>query len=356
MAENDADRTESATPRRRQEAREEGNVARSTDLSAAASLLASVLLLHAFGFKILTAMQVTLRAMLGGDWTLHLTRPTDLVAMPYLAGYLFAVALAPLILGIMAAGVAATVGQVGFIVTTKPLELDLTKLSPLRGLKNLMGARGAGRLLMSIAKVFAIAATAYFLVHSLLPQIVRLAELELMPCLGVVADMVYGVAIKLALLLLVLAILDFAYQRWQHDVDLRMTKQEVKDELKRMEGDPMIKQRRARVARQLAMSRLKQTVPKADVIVTNPTHFAVALQYESKTMAAPKVIAKGADHMALRIRQLGLEHGVPLVERRELARGLFYGVEVGQQIPPNYYSAVAEILAYVYRLGGRKAG
>ena len=156
------------------------------------------------------------------------------------------------------------------------------------------------------------------------------------------------------MVLLVLGLLDYAFQRWQHEKDLRMSKQEVKEDMKRMEGDPLVKQRRTRIARQLALQRIGQAVPKADVVVTNPTHFSVALKYDSKTMTAPKVVAKGADFLAMRIRQIALANGVPLVERKEIAQALYKSVEVGQEVPPQLYNAVAEVLAYVYRLGGRK--
>ncbi len=147
---------------------------------------------------------------------------------------------------------------------------------------------------------------------------------------------------------------DYIYQRWQRSRDLRMSKQEIKEEMRRMEGDPQMKARRARVARQLALQRINQSVPRADVVVTNPTHYAVAMQYDSKTMKSPKVVAKGADFLAMRIRQIAMANGIPLVERKAVAQALYKGVEVGQEVPPEFYNAVAEILAYVYRLSGRK--
>jgi flagellar biosynthetic protein FlhB len=185
------------------------------------------------------------------------------------------------------------------------------------------------------------------------PAMLALIHLESEPMLAAAATLVWSLALKIAALLLVLAILDFAYQKWQHEQDLMMSKQEIKEEFKRMEGDPLVKQRRARVARQLAMQRMAYEVPKADVIVSNPTHFAVALKYDGK-MGAPKVIAKGADFMAMRIRQIAAANDIPIVERPPLARGLYRHVQVGQEIPSQYYTAVAEILAYVYRLSGRK--
>jgi flagellar biosynthetic protein FlhB len=185
--------------------------------------------------------------------------------------------------------------------------------------------------------------------------VLHIGELEVVQAFGAACELVYALAIKLAALLIVLAIIDYAFQRWKHEQDLKMSKQEVKEEMKRMEGDPLVKQRRARVARQLAMQRVAAAVPKADVVVTNPTHFAVALQYDTKSMRAPKVVAKGADFMAMRIRQIAAVHGIPIIERKPLARALYAGVEIGQEIPPEHYAAVAEILAYVYRLAGRKS-
>jgi flagellar biosynthetic protein FlhB len=208
---------------------------------------------------------------------------------------------------------------------------------------------------MSLAKTIAIIALAVTVIHGDLPAILMMAELPAMSTFHIASQMVYSLALKMAAALVVLAIIDYMYQRWQHDRDMRMSKEEVKEEMRRMEGDPLVKQRRARVARQLAMQRLGTDVPKADVVVTNPTHFAIALRYDPQTMRAPKVVAKGADFMAMRIRQIAIANGVPLVERKELARGLYKAVDVGQEVPAEFYNTVAEILAYVYRLSGRRS-
>ncbi len=352
MAENDLEKTESPTPRRLQEAREEGNVARSQDLTAAFALLSSVVLLHYLGMKLMHAMGANLKVMLAPD--------AAGVRVDGLKGWLAqnltlaALATLPLALAITAAVLLVSVGQVGLTVSWKVLELDITKLSPLRGFKNLLDARAGVRLAMSLGKVLILGVVAVWVILNDLPAIFHLAELPLLPLLGAAAGLVYELALKLAAILLVLALGDYALARWQRMRDLRMTKQEVKEELKRMEGDPLVKQRRARVARQLALQRIAQAVPKADVIVTNPTHFAVALRYDAATMTAPRVVAKGADFLAMRIRQLAAVHGVPLVERKELARALYRAVEVGQEVPPQFYNAIAEILAYVFRMSGRK--
>ena len=163
----------------------------------------------------------------------------------------------------------------------------------------------------------------------------------------------FELCMQLSAALLVLALLDLAWQRYRHERDLRMTKEEVKDEMRSMEGDPAVKRRRRQLQLQLAMQRLQRDVPTADVVVTNPTHVAVAIGYDVETMAAPKVVAKGADHIAIRIRQIAAQHGIPIVERKPLARALFEAVDVGQYIPEKFYKAIAEILAYVYELTGR---
>ena len=207
---------------------------------------------------------------------------------------------------------------------------------------------------MSLGKVLLIGMVAAAIIARDFPEIILMAEMDPLPMLGAASALVYDLALKLAALLLVLAIIDYAMQRFQHERDLRMSKQEVREEMKRMEGDPMVKQRRSRRAAAGDAAASSQAVPKADVVVTNPTHFAVALRYDPEKMRSPKVIAKGADFMAMRIRQLAAANGVPMVERKSLAQALYKGVEVGQEVPPAHYTAVAEILAFVYRISGRK--
>lgn len=355
MAENDFERTEAPTPRRRQEARRDGQVARSQDLTAAFAMLAAMVFLYLLGLDTFTGMRRTVSSMLGGEMTANHTRADDVGELLAMSGGLAVATILPLILCITAIAVMANLGQVGLMITTKPLQPDITKLSPLRGLKNLFSMRAVMRLVMSMAKLAVIAGVAMWAIHGDMPMIVGLSQLEPLPLFGASCELMFSLGLKLAVLLLLLGILDYTFQRQQHEKELRMTKQQVKEEMKRMEGDPMIRQRRMRVARQLAMQRIGQTVPQADVIVTNPTHFSIALKYDKSSMGAPKVVAKGADFLAMRIRQIAMANGVPLVERKEIAQGLYRSVEVGQEVPPEFYSAVAEILAYVYRLSGRKS-
>jgi flagellar biosynthetic protein FlhB len=354
MAESAGEKTEAPTPRRLSEARESGNVARSTDLTAAATLLAAVIVLNFMGLRVMQAMRLSLEAMISASLGGNPTRTDDLGQLVRYGGGLAIAAVGPITLSIAAVALLAALMQTGIMFTAKPLQPNLNKLNPLKGVAQMFNARAGMRLVMSLAKLAALAVVSAWVIHSDLPRIAGLSLLEPMPILAAVGVLVYDLALKLAALLLILAILDYWFQKWQHVRELRMTKEEVKEEMKRMEGDPLMKQRRARVARQLALQRIASSVPHADVVVTNPTHFAIAIKYDSEKMTAPKVVAKGADFMAMRIRQIAMTSGVPLVERKELARALYKSVEVGQEVPPEFYAAVAEILAYVYRLSGRQ--
>ncbi|MEM6551904.1 MAG: flagellar biosynthesis protein FlhB [Planctomycetota bacterium] len=347
------ERTEEATSRRKSEARKEGNVARSQDLTAAITLLAGVVLLAVIGERLLASTALSMASMLGGEFTSNPTRIESLSGAWRHAVALALTTLAPFGLTLMGVAIVAVVCQVGFMLTGKPIVPKLSKLDPIAGTKRLADARAFMRLVMSMGKLVLIAVVSGLFIAMDARRLLAVAQLDPGAALAAAAWMVFMLALKLAAILMVLAILDYLYQRQQTAKDLRMTKEEVKREMKDMDGDPLVKQRRARVARQLAMQRIAQSVPKADVVVTNPTHYAVALSYDGGTMRAPKVVAKGADFMAMRIRQIALANGVPLVERKPLARALYSGVEIGQEVPEEHYAAVAEVLAYVYRLAGR---
>ncbi len=349
MPDTTGEKTEAPTPRRIQEARDEGNVARSQDLSAAVALMGAMVLLVAFGNNIFGGFRSLVRSMLGGEWGNAATREAEVGQIIAIAGLAAARVVLPIALGLFVLGILANVFQIGFLVTLKPLTPKFNKISPLKGAQNLFSRRAAMRLVMALLKVFVVVVIAALVIALDMGKVLALLALEPAPLLGAASGLVMSLGFKLAAVMLILAIMDFMYQRWQHTQDLKMTKQEVKEEWKRMEGDPLIKQRRAKVARQLAMQRISAAVPTADVVVTNPTHFAVALKYDD-SMAAPKVVAKGADYLALRIRQLAAAHDVPIVERPPLARALYRHVDINQEIPAKFYAAVAEILAYVYRL------
>jgi len=207
-----------------------------------------------------------------------------------------------------------------------------------------------------LLKFTAIGAVAYLTVRDALPKIIGLAQLPIGTALALVGEIMFNLGLRVALLLLMVAAIDYGYERWEYEQNLRMTREELREELRQMEGDPYVKARIRRIQRQLAMQRMMEEVPKADVIITNPVELAVALKYDARTMAAPKVVAKGARLLAERIKKIAQEHGVPIVENKPLARALYRSCQVGQEIPVKLYRAVAEVLAYIWRIKGKRFG
>ena len=353
MAHDDTgDKTEQPTARRREEAREEGQIARSADLTAAVALLAGLLLLKALGPRMLDTMLNMTRALgeapaidTGGllPWIKKVGLATVDLLGPFL-GLLVAIT------------IAGTAAQSGLLLTWKKLSLKPDRIDPVAGAKRLFSGDALSRLLLGLLKVGVVAAIAYFTIRGRIGTVLSAGALHTGGIFAVSAALLFDLAVRLGLALLILGIVDYLLQRWKLERQLRMTKQEVRDELKKMEGDPLIKQRRRQLQARLALQRIRSEVPKADVVVTNPTEFAVALKYDQAVMAAPRVVAKGKDFLAARVREVAQLHGVPVVQRPPLARALYAGVEVGQEVPPAFYRAVAELLAYVYQLTGRKAG
>jgi flagellar biosynthetic protein FlhB len=346
------ERTEAPTPRRREEARNAGQVGKSSDLSAAVVLLGALLTLYFLGNHVLGHLLIITKRCLGT----HLEDAIDASQMGLtLVGIMreSAEIILPIMLIAMVLALVSSFAQVGVLLTVKPITPSWDKLSPLSGLKRMFGAKAFFNLAQGVAKTICVTVVAYWTLESRVDMLAQLPSLNHMAVIGVSAEVVFVLGIRLAIVLLILAIIDFVYQKWKTIRDLRMTKEEIKEELKRMDGDPKLKQRRRDVQMQLAMQRIQSAVPNADVVVTNPTELAVALQYDRDSMSAPKVTAKGADYMAKRIREIAIAHGIPIVERKPLARSLYKTVEIGQEIPAELYKAVAEVLAYVYELAGR---
>jgi len=346
------DKSEQATPRRREEAREKGQVAKSNDLCAALTLLGSLIIFQATGGAMLQALAAVTHASLA---TLHvgeLTQDSVRMYYGYASTFLFTAA-APLVFGIMAVGIGANLLQSGFIWSAGPLTPDFARMDPFRGIANIISKRGLVRLLVSMFKVLVIGAVAYVTIRADLPSTAAIIGLSPGEILMFGAALVLKLGYRVAIALLILALFDYGFQRWQYERDLMMTKQELKEELKRMEGDPLTRERRRRMQRQIAMQRMMANVPKADVIITNPTELAIAIQYDPDGMSAPVCVAKGAGFIAAKIRELAAAARVPIVENKVVARLLYKKVEVGAQIPVELYQAVAEILAYVYKLKGK---
>lgn len=261
----------------------------------------------------------------------------------------------PFLVVVFVAALAVNLSQVGFLFTTETMTFNLAKLNPFTGVMRLFSLRGFVRTGMGAAKLAVIAAIAGTTLWGWRYEIAASAFFEMAPLVEFIARRMVDLGLRVSLGLLILGILDYLFQRWQYEQDIKMSKQEVKEELKMLEGDPKIKERRRRVQMQLAVQRMLGRVPKATVVITNPTEVAVALEYEANRMGAPVLTAKGTGRLAQRIRELAVQHRVPIVPNPPLARALYRGVEVGQSIPPDLYRAVAEVIAHVYRMRGMAA-
>lgn len=353
MPDYSGEKSQEPTPHRRQKAREEGSVARSHDLASAALLLAGLGALWLSGGSLMEFLAGFARRNLGGKAWLEADTAFAVAqwnsTLAELARHLL-----PLIGLILLAAVAVNVGQIGFFFLPSKVGMDLNRINPLAALRRMFSLDNAVRLVFALGKLILIGGIAVVCVYQELPQVLGLSGLRVPQLALSTWQLVFGTALKIALALFVLALADYGYQFWRHEQDLRMTPQEVREELRNLEGDPQIVARRRTVQRQLVLQRLSQTVPKADVVVTNPTELAVAIQYDPEKMAAPIVVAKGAGVLAQQIRRIALEHGIPILERKPLAQALYREVEVNHPIPHDKYAAVAEVLAYVYHLKGKK--
>ncbi len=353
MADESGDKTEAPTPRRRSEAREQGNIARSVDLTAALLMVGSMVLLKNYGLNVMIALRALLEQMLSAQ-SLANTEPTSALSDFARGIWMAGVSIAPLMIGLVVIAVLSNILQVGFFFNPAKLAPNIAALNPLKGMGKLFGGgKGPMSMVMGILKIVLVAFFAYTAICNRMDMIVMALNLEYMQIFGLGAQIIYDIILRVGIALLVLAIIDYAYQRYRIEQDLKMSKQEIKEEMRRMEGDPHIKQRRRQIAMQIAQKKLQKDVPTADVVVTNPTHFAVALKYDADKMHAPRVVAKGADLMAFRIREIATANGIPILERKPLARALFKMCDVGDEIPEEFYSTVAEILAYVYELTGK---
>ena len=347
----DGDKTEEPTAKKREDARKKGQVGKSQELNTAFVLL--------IGFFMLKILWDTIYLNIA-DYTKYIlshpaqTVDTETVIQLFLGIVeLLAKTSFPIMLAIMFIGLGINFFQVGLNFNTEAMEPKLDKLNPINGFGRIFSKRALVEMVKSIFKIIVIGAALYVVLVDHVLSMPQFIFFGLETSLGQIADIIFNMAFKICGLILVLGVLDLAYQKWQTTQDLKMTKQEVKDEFKQSEGDPQIKGKIKQKQRQMAMARMMQEVPKADVIVTNPTHFAVALEYH-KGMVAPRVLAKGQDLVAQRIKEIARENGVAIVENKPLARALFASTEVGDSVPQELYQAVAEVLAYVYRLKHRQ--
>ena len=352
MPEQSGDKSQEPTPHRRQQAREQGQVARSQDLGSAFLLLAGLLILLMMGPQLVeffgkyATKQLGRDAWLSADLDFAVSQWTSTVSM--LAQYLL-----PILGLVMLAGIGSNLMQVGFLFLPEKVAFDLTRIDPLKGLGRIFSLSNGVHLLFGIFKIAIIAGVAYVSLSGQRDKILGLSGVGVAEIAIQMLQILLWTALKIAGALVLLALLDYGFQWWKHEQDLKMTPQEIREELKNLEGNPQVVARRKQVQRQLAMNRISAAVPKADVIITNPTELAVAVQYDAETMAAPIVVAKGAGVVAQRIRSLALKHGIPVVEKKPLAQALYREVDINHPIPQDKYAAVAEVLAYVYQLKGK---
>jgi flagellar biosynthetic protein FlhB len=352
MAEEFGEKTHDATPYRKQKAREEGNVAKSQDLVAATILMAAIGILFYFGRPIAEFLASLVRQTFA-DPVIQISSSAE--PAQWLLRWMLnlGLLLAPILLAIMAAAITANLLQTGWLYLPQKLAPDFSRLDVLKGMQRLVAPANFVRLAFSLAKMGLVAGVAVYVLWPKREEIVSLWRLELLEIGMLLSTTTLDAALKIASSIFVLAIVEYGYEFWKYNQELKMTTQEVREEMKTLQGDPQILQRRRQIQRQMLQGRLSATVPKAHVVITNPTELAIAIQYDYDTMAAPVVLAKGAGALAQQIRRLALENSIPVVERKELARALYKLVDVGRPVPLEQYAAVAEVLRYVYQLTGK---
>jgi flagellar biosynthetic protein FlhB len=343
------EKTEPATPHKREEGRKKGEVFKSADLSTAISLLALFIYFRVAG----GAIGKHLMAVMSGTYQHHLSIVLNAENVQKLFTELTFESLKvllPLLIVALLVGTGGQLFQVGFLFHPELIRFRPERISILKGLKRIYSLRAVVELLKSILKIILIGLSAFTVIWLNIQWIIRSAQMPLTDGLKTMTKIVLDMGMAASLTLIVLSLFDYLYQRYDYEKNMRMSKQDIKDEFKNMEGDPQIKSRIRERQKQMAARRMMQKLPEADVVITNPTHFAVALEYKAETMDAPRVIAKGADRVAFRIKEVARAHHIVIVERKPLARALYFQLDIGDSIPQDFFKAVAEILAYVYRL------
>ncbi len=353
FAEDKEGKTEKATPKKRQDARKKGQVFQSRELSSAFLLVLVFLYLKIFGKYIYIELAAFTNKMfeeyaktrnfytINGFSVLFIDTMTVLLKT---VGPVFAIAVVASLVG--------AYSQVGFIFTLDPIAIKLNRLNPIQGFKRIFSLRGLTELLKALIKILIVGSVVYFFLKNEVYNILRLMYLGAAQSGTYIVNTSINAALKICMLLVIFGIIDYGYQWWEYEKSLRMSKQELKEEYKQVEGNPEVKSRIKQKQRQISMKRMMHEVPDADVVITNPTHYAVAVKYDAKLHEAPFVVAKGQNYIAIRIKDIARQNKVEIVENKELARTIYNTVEVGELIPPELYQAVAEILAYIYSLKG----
>lgn len=352
------EKTEEPTSKKLDDARKEGQVAKSKEIANAFGILALFLVLKIYVGTIGTSFIETFHGvyrqlpdvvkMYNGEIPVYSLQVLIRSMMIRLL-----IIIVPILLLGVAIAVICDIVQVKWKPTTKPLKPKFSKLNPVKGFGRIFSPNSLVELLKSVLKLVIIGYVVYSYLKDRLGQIFILYDITLNQAIGLIGEITINLGIRIAMVYMVIAFLDFAYQKWKFHQDMKMTKQEVKDEYKNQEGDPQVKSKQKQRMREASMRRMMSQLPEADVVITNPTHYAVAIKYDPEKYDAPYVLAKGEDYLAQRIKDVAKEHEIEIVENKPLARMLYANVEVGGLIPPELYQAVAEVLAFVYHLKGK---
>ncbi len=347
-----------ATPHKRNESREKGQVAKSNELTTTLALIAVLGFFFVAGYDTwhhLTNIMYGAFSAIGGQ----LNAGKTILIFLGLTGVAFKI-IAPVLIVAVIVGILGNIFQIGLIFSSQPLMPQLNRINPISGFQRILSMRGLFEAVKSIFKIGLIGYIVYVTIMSSLVDVFSLVDADKSNIAALFVSTVgrigFQVFLRAALALLFLSIFDLLYQRWQHEQDIRMTREEIREEMKRTEGDPEIRRRIRRVQRELSQARMMKAIPEADAVITNPVHLAVAIKYDYEVMDSPYVVAKGERKIARQIREIAEEHGVPIVENPPLAQALYKNVEVGDAIPMEFYQAIAEVLAYVHELTNRYRG
>ncbi|WP_188205821.1 flagellar biosynthesis protein FlhB [Alkalibacillus aidingensis] len=343
------EKTEKATPKKRQDSRRKGQVAKSQDVNTAILLFCVFVFLFVFG----SYMGETLTGIYTHAFTefIHWDVTESNVEQVFSQMTIEAVKIIlPVMIVAIVGALISNYMQIGFLFTGEPLKFDLKKIDPLKGIKRIFSARALVEFLKSLLKITSVGAVCFGIIWMNKDDMMMLSQKTVFESINFFGQLTIIIGVAASLMLMMISVIDYLYQRYDHEKNIKMSKQDVKDEHKNIEGDPLIKSRIKERQRQMAQQRMMSEVPSADVVITNPTHYSIALKYDESKSDAPFVVAKGVDYVALKIREVAKANNVVQVENRPLARGLYQAVEIGEVIPEDFYQQVAEVLAYVYKL------
>ncbi|MGV8146363.1 MAG: flagellar biosynthesis protein FlhB [Alkaliphilus sp.] len=348
------EKTEKHTHKKLRESREKGQVLQSKEVNSAILLLASFITLNLLsrhlGSTLLSGTNFIYTEYLNTEFVFTIANINRLTKI---AAYHLLMVFIPLAGMTLVIGLAVSYMQVGFLFTTKTLEIKLSRLNPIEGLKRMFSLKSLVELVKSFVKIILVGYIVYAYMRNQMVNITNTVAMSVESIISVLNNFAISIGVRASAVLIMLAILDYIYQRYEYYKGLKMSKQEVKEEYKQTEGNPQLKSKIKEKQRQMSMMRMMQDVPKADVIITNPTHIAIAIQYDPSNAVAPKLLAKGQEFVASKIKNIAKENDIPIIENKKLARTMFEIVEIGDFIPPDLYQPVAEILAYIYQINKR---